>query len=78
MGKKEGGKEKQKSKSTSLPPGQRAPSASGDGGDMNGTADFINNLSTYEVEERFEQMLVRKFSFIQYCTAPQNSFGSRI
>ena len=58
MGKKESGEKKQKSKSTSLPPGQKAPAA-GDSFDMNGTADFINNLSTYEVEERFEQMLVR-------------------
>lgn len=55
-GKEKGGKEKQKSKSTSLPPGYRGQSAANGGGD-NEQADFINNLSTFEVEERFEQML---------------------
>ena len=55
-GKKDGGKEKQKSKSTSLPPGRGPPSSNGGGDDS--TADFINNLQTFEVEERFEQMLV--------------------
>ena len=58
VGKEKGGKDKQKSKSTSLPPGYRGQSAANGGGGDDNQADFINNLNTYEVEERFEQMLV--------------------